>query len=107
MKKYGYFGKGLEGYMHYKQSFDENFSSDKNDYSDNSFDSDSYSLFDDDDDDEDDWEDDDEEEEELPTMTIDGTITLCPDESEFDFMMKFEDFLEENGWSFDGLTMDD
>ena len=25
MKKYGYFGEGLEGYMHYKLAFDRNF----------------------------------------------------------------------------------
>lgn len=112
MKKYGYFGEDLEGYMHYMQSFNENFPSDKNVYSDNSFDSnydyddsDYYTFFDDEEDE--DYDYDDEEDEELPTMTIDGQITLGPDESEIDFLLKFEDFLEENGWSFDGLTMDD
>lgn len=42
MKKYGYFGKGLEGYMHYKLAFDRNFADDnKDEYSDfNDFDSD-------------------------------------------------------------------
>lgn len=120
MKKYGYFGEGLDGYMHYMQSFEENFSSENEDYSYNSFESDSevgydelsfsdddsddYFLFDDEDEN---YDFDDEEDEELPTMTIDGHITLGPDESETDFMLKFEDFLEENGWSFDGFTIDD
>lgn len=31
MKKYGYFGEGLEGYMHYKLAFDRNFNSDEKD----------------------------------------------------------------------------
>lgn len=35
MKKYGYFGEGLEGYMHYKLAFDRNF----NEKDDNNFDS--------------------------------------------------------------------
>lgn len=125
-RNYGYFGEGAEGYAHYMQSFEENFSSNNNDFSNDSYtayrekyhtdltDDDDDLFLSDDEEDEDDWEDDEDEEddweddeEELPTMTIDGTITLCPDESEFDFMMKFEEFLEENGWEFDGLTMDD
>ena len=32
MKKYGYFGEGLDGYMHYMQSFNENFPSENEDY---------------------------------------------------------------------------
>ena len=109
-KNYGYFGEGAEGYARYMQSFEENSSSGNDDISNDSYaayrekyHTDSEDIFSDDDDDL--FLSDDEEE--LPTMTIDGTITLCPDESEYDFMMKFEEFLEENGWSFDGLTMDD
>ena len=34
MKKYGYFGNGLEGYMHYKLAFDRSFADeDKGEYS--------------------------------------------------------------------------
>lgn len=132
MKKYGYFGEGLEGYMHYMQSFEDNSTSGSSNINDSSYatyqekyHTDTEDIFSDDDNDlflsddeeeedyweedeeeEDNWEDD-EEDEELPTMTIDGHITLGFDESEIDFLLKFEDFLEENGWSFDGLTMDD
>ena len=58
MKKYGYFGNGLEGYMHYKLAFDRSFADeDKGEY-DNFYDCDSD--YEDDYDLDADYEDDDE-----------------------------------------------
>ena len=58
MKKYGYFGNGLEGYRHYKLAFDNSFADDGKDEYDNFYDCDSD--YEDDYDLDADYEDDDE-----------------------------------------------
>lgn len=52
-KNFGYFGNGIDGYIHYKQSFDDNFGDDGNDDFDDvdEFDEDDYDDFEDLDDD--------------------------------------------------------